>query len=139
MRPLATVQLFVYGSLKRGGRHHEELRGSRFLAAVRTAPGYELTTLKVGPPGEPGEPGEPSANEYHALVPAPGQAASVPGELFEVPVELLPLLDQFEGEDYVRKEVRLEPPAQAVGHAGSADAGHALGARRALAYFKNSR
>lgn len=111
MAPLATVRLFVYGSLKRSGRHHEELRGARFLAEVRTTPGFELVTLTLG------------ADDYQALVAAPGAATSVSGELFEVPAAHLPRLDDFEGEAYERREVPLSSDVESA----------------ALAYFRKSR
>jgi gamma-glutamylcyclotransferase (GGCT)/AIG2-like uncharacterized protein YtfP len=108
--PSASVDLFVYGSLKRGGRHHDELEGATFLGLAVTAPGYRLEPL----------------GEYLALVRAePGEAAeAVSGELFEVPLSKLPDLDAFEGDAYARAElpVRLAhakpepespPPAQA--------------------------
>lgn len=111
--PLASLRLFVYGSLRRGGQHHEELRGSRFLGEARTTPGFALTTL--GP--------------YWALVPAPGQASSVPGELFDVTEDLLLALDEFEGDGYERGEVPL-----------AASENHPRGQpSSALAYFKKSR
>jgi gamma-glutamylcyclotransferase (GGCT)/AIG2-like uncharacterized protein YtfP len=93
--PSASVHLFVYGSLKRGGRHHDELEGATFLGPAETAPGYRLEPL----------------GEYLALVEAePAEAAEqgsgcVPGELFEVPLAKLPALDAFEGDAYVRAEV----------------------------------
>jgi gamma-glutamylcyclotransferase (GGCT)/AIG2-like uncharacterized protein YtfP len=110
---LESVRLFVYGSLKRGGAHHEELRGSTFLAEARTIPGFELVTLEL------------EQISYRALVPAPGKPSSVPGEVFEVPAELLPALDEFEGEgqEYERRPV----PLAEIALTG------------VLAYFKKSR
>ncbi len=42
-------ELFVYGSLKRGFRHHSELEGAHFLAEVRTICGYTLVSLGAYP------------------------------------------------------------------------------------------
>jgi gamma-glutamylcyclotransferase (GGCT)/AIG2-like uncharacterized protein YtfP len=109
---LASVHLFVYGSLKRGGRHHEELRDARFLGEARTASGFDLVPVEL------------SGGSYLALVTAPGKPSSVPGELFEVPVELLPALDDFEGDAYERKDVALSAP-----HDSAA-------APRVVAYFR---
>lgn len=112
---MAAVRLFVYGSLKRGGRHHAELAGARFLAEAETAPGYAVIQL----------------GDYPALIeltessPAPGTGV-VSGEVFEVPEALLPALDEFEGEAYVRQSV-------AVKLAGATDLGVAL------AYFHKAR
>jgi len=102
------VRLFVYGSLKRGAQHHAELAGCHFVAETVTAPGYAV--VEQGP--------------YLALVEVPGAASTVPGELFEVPLERLPALDEFEGEGYRRAKVILEGES---GKGGSA-----------LAYFRKS-
>lgn len=105
---MTRVLLFVYGSLKREGRHHGELGGARFVAEARTAPGYGLVPL--GP--------------YVALVEAPGRTAAVSGELFEVDEALLPALDEFEGDEYERRELT-------VAHAGTPNG------VTAVAYFKS--
>src|SRR6185369_8713827 len=42
---MASVRLFVYGSLKRGGRHHDELEGATFVGEASTLPGYRLEVL----------------------------------------------------------------------------------------------
>ncbi len=83
--------MFVYGSLKRGGRHHELMAGARFLGVAETSSGYELSALASG--------------DYWALVQGPGSLGSVPGELFEIDCARLPALDEFEGEEYVRGDV----------------------------------
>lgn len=88
--------LFVYGSLKRGERHHDELErgGAIFLGEAWTEPGYTLV---------------PGPGDYLALVRVGvGVSASrVPGELFDVDAALLRALDIFEGEDYRRVLVRV--------------------------------
>jgi gamma-glutamylcyclotransferase (GGCT)/AIG2-like uncharacterized protein YtfP len=123
--PSASVHLFVYGSLKRGGRHHHELEGATFLGPAETAPGYRLEPL----------------GEYLALVEAeaaePGSGC-VPGELFEVPLTKLPDLDAFEGDAYERGEVPvslLEPSALPT----PARPRNSAETRLALAYFRKAR
>lgn len=81
--------LLVYGSLRRGERHHAELGGAAFLGLSRTAPRYALGWL----------------GEYSAL--RAGQEA-VCGELYRVTGELLDHLDGFEGPAYRRGLVLLE-------------------------------
>ena len=88
---MSGVYLFVYGSLKRAGRHHDQLENARFLGEVETAPGYTLEPL----------------GEYLALVAKPGDRSRVQGELFEITQSLLSALDEFEGDAYVRQEVAL--------------------------------
>jgi gamma-glutamylaminecyclotransferase len=83
-------ELFVYGSLKRGFRHHSELAGADFLAEARTVPGYTLISL--GP--------------YPALIVSGSDL--VVGELYRVTQSHLHRLDIFEGSDYERREVALE-------------------------------
>ena len=72
-------EVFVYGTLKRGGRLHHILESGpcRFL---RTA---ELNGFKMY-----------RFDWYPAIVPAPG---TVQGEVFDVPEDLLSCLDRVEG------------------------------------------
>ena len=102
------------GSLKRGGRHHDQLEGAAFLGEVETAAGYALEPV----------------GEYLALVAQAG-AGNVSGELFEISQARLPALDNFEGEAYFRGEVSLSD-------AGAVWAGLRPG-ETALAYFKKPR
>ncbi|MFN7951126.1 MAG: gamma-glutamylcyclotransferase family protein [bacterium] len=85
-------RLFVYGSLKRGERHHAELAGARFVRVARTAPRYALVL----------------AGEYPGLV-AEG-ASRVCGEVFEVDVASLAGLDAFEEvpDSYLRDWIELD-------------------------------
>ena len=112
---MASVRLFVYGSLKRGGRHHDELAGARFLGKATTLPGYRLEPL----------------GEYLALVAAPGSDAAVPGEVFDVAESKLGEVDAFEGDSYERGNVRLA--------GGEGDEGDHEKPGFALAYFKKAR
>jgi gamma-glutamylcyclotransferase (GGCT)/AIG2-like uncharacterized protein YtfP len=86
--------LFVYGSLKRGGRHHAELRGAPFRGLARTEAGYRVVRSDQG--------------GYLALIEQAG-AAGVDGELFEVTAPLIALLDEFEGDGYQRETIRVRP------------------------------
>jgi gamma-glutamylaminecyclotransferase len=94
---MRTTLVFVYGSLKRGFRHHGELEGAGFRGRVRTAGGYRLVLV----------------GEYPALV-AAGEE-TVEGELYEVLPEQLERLDAFEGcpEMYQREAIRLEDGSRA--------------------------
>jgi gamma-glutamylcyclotransferase (GGCT)/AIG2-like uncharacterized protein YtfP len=123
----ATVRLFVYGSLKRGGRHHDELQaaGATFLGEAETVPGYRLEALNE------------NETEYLALVStvSTGPTAAdaphvVSGELFEVPESRLPALDAFEGDAYIRGVVKLRDPRTRALAGASAES---------LAYFKKAR
>jgi gamma-glutamylaminecyclotransferase len=71
-------ELFVYGSLKRGLRHHAELRGAVFLGEVRTAPRYRLVLYGAYPALTRGD-------------------SAVAGELYRVDEAKLARLDDFEG------------------------------------------
>jgi gamma-glutamylcyclotransferase (GGCT)/AIG2-like uncharacterized protein YtfP len=116
--------LFVYGSLKRGARHHAELRGARFVGVARTVEGYRLEAI----------------GEYLALVERPGLPGTVSGELFEVDQALLLLLDEFEGDDYRRGVVRLTPLVAAPAVVSQAtDKSDSPGISLALAYLKRTR
>lgn len=112
MAAVASVRLFVYGSLKRDGLHHDELAGASFLGGACTASGYSL---------EP-QPG----GKYLELRFEPGGGGVVRGELFEVDESRLPALDAFEGEAYQREKIRLS-------------AEHSVGFHDALAYLGRAR
>ena len=87
---MKSPRLFVYGSLKRGFRHHGVLAGALFEGPARTASGFFLALQ----------------GEYPALV--HGGEESVEGELFTVTPELLLELDRFEGcPDLYQREVVL--------------------------------
>lgn len=83
MNPVLTnpFLLFVFGTLMTDGPRHYALAGARFLGPARTRPNVQL--LDLGP--------------YPGLVHAPDGGRSVVGELFEVPLHLLPQLDEIEG------------------------------------------
>jgi gamma-glutamylcyclotransferase (GGCT)/AIG2-like uncharacterized protein YtfP len=76
-----TFRLFVYGTLKRGGRRHRLLAGQRFLGEALTRPRYALLDLSA----------------YPGLVPAGAEGQAVQGELYEVAIGLLARLDAEEG------------------------------------------
>jgi gamma-glutamylcyclotransferase (GGCT)/AIG2-like uncharacterized protein YtfP len=107
---MASVLLFVYGSLKRGGLHHAELAGAAFVGDAETTPGYALTSL----------------GDYRALVRETAGESRVRGELFELPAARLTALDEFEGHGYERRKVSLRPE-------------HSRGFSEALAYFRKAR
>lgn len=93
--------LFVYGTLKRGGGNHEQLRGQRFVGPARTGPGLTLYSL----------------GDYPGMVRAPADPAGVEGELWEVDGACLARLDRFEGVPeglYQRVRIPLRPPHQDV-------------------------
>jgi gamma-glutamylcyclotransferase (GGCT)/AIG2-like uncharacterized protein YtfP len=128
LRVVASDRLFVYGSLKRGARHHDELRGARFLGEACTAPGYELEPV----------------GEYLALVQVPDATGSVNGELFEVDAGILSQLDEFEGDGYDRGFVRLlekgeETAEKAENRRDAAVPRDAARPSFALAYLKKTR
>jgi gamma-glutamylaminecyclotransferase len=102
--------LFVYGSLKRGQPNHQELKGARFIGAERTAEAFALRLI-AGYPG---------------LV-SGGRA--ILGELYELPLQTLSELDEFEGEGYLRREIELASGARAIAYLACApEAGTPLAA-----------
>ena len=107
---MTTRRLFVYGSLKRGFRHHRVLGGAPFAGSVRTARGFHLVMQ----------------GEYPALV-REGEGY-VEGELFLVTAELLVELDQFEGcpDLYQRELVPLEDGTSAESYLIPPDQAHDL-------------
>lgn len=94
--------VFVYGTLKRGGSNHHFMAGQAFVGAASTASGFTLFDL----------------GGYPGLVPAPGRAEGVSGEVWLVDDACLARLDQLEGTAeglYGRKPVPLAEPFAASG------------------------
>lgn len=94
------MRLFVYGSLKTGFCHHDELAGCELLGQARTHDGFRLVRL----------------GEYPAMV--KGSEGFVEGELYRVPVERLPALDEFEDVPflYQRQEIELADGSRAFAY-----------------------
>ena len=73
---MQTVKVFVYGTLKRGFRLNPYMENSKFLAED-TLKGFDIY----------------SNGSFPMIVRGQGE---VKGEVFEVPVNLLPILDEIE-------------------------------------------
>jgi gamma-glutamylcyclotransferase (GGCT)/AIG2-like uncharacterized protein YtfP len=95
-------QVFVYGTLKRGGRNHAVLAGQRFVATARTTPNYRLYLL----------------DGYPGMVESGPAGAAIDGEVWTVDAACLERLDELEGTAeglYRRAPVRLQAPHDAAG------------------------
>jgi gamma-glutamylaminecyclotransferase len=93
--------IFVYGTLKRGLSNHHFLAGQAFVGHARTAPGYALYEL----------------SGYPGMVPTPGNAEGVAGEVWSVDDACLAHLDELEGTDqglFRREPVPLLAPFAAM-------------------------
>jgi gamma-glutamylaminecyclotransferase len=91
---MGRTTLFVYGTLKRGGRGNRWLAGQRFLGEVVTEPEYRLYDLGT----------------YPGLVRDATNGLAVKGELWEVDDACLAGLDDFEyaPELYTREPVAVQ-------------------------------
>lgn len=90
------MRIFVYGTLKRGGRLHSHIENQRFLGAARTTTPCRLFRL----------------GWYPGLV-EELTGVSVEGEVWDVDSETLAVLDEIEGVDeglYERRPIDLQPP-----------------------------
>lgn len=91
------TQVFVYGTLKRGGSNHRFLSGQRYLGDTRTAPGYRLYSL----------------GDYPGMVRSGDPTHTVTGEIWSVDDACLDQLDALEGVDeglYARELIALTAP-----------------------------
>lgn len=79
------VFLFVYGTLKRGEPGHELMRDARFVATVMKT---NLKWIRDA--------------EYPSCIETEDATDYVVGEIWAVHVSDLPLLDDYEGENYNR-------------------------------------
>jgi gamma-glutamylcyclotransferase (GGCT)/AIG2-like uncharacterized protein YtfP len=91
------IRVFVYGSLKRDGLHHAEMRDSELEREATTEPGFRL--VMQGP--------------YPALT--RGGSGVVHGEIHSVSETLLLALDRFEDVPnlYRRERIRLDDGSHA--------------------------
>ncbi len=104
---MSTTVLFVYGTLKRGGRNHAFLAGQEFLGEARTLPHYRLF----------------DAGAYPCLVEDRQAGVAVRGEAWRVDDGVFLRLDPFEEVDHLfrRGSVWLDgrpEPAQTYFYAG---------------------
>ena len=91
------TRVFVYGTLKRGGRNHSFLAGRQFLGEARTPPGFTLYSL----------------GEYPGMVRQDDDHTGVTGEVWAVDTACLQQLDELEGVAeglYERVSLTLAPP-----------------------------
>lgn len=84
-------KVFVYGTLRKGYRNHDVLRGAKFLGNYDTGPGY--TKFEMGLP----------------YLIKDGEGPGCEGEVYEVSDLMLKMLDRFEGSPdwYVRTEIKV--------------------------------
>jgi len=75
------TRIFVYGTLKRGGRNHHFMAGQQFVGEARTAPGYTLYSL----------------GDYPGMVRSTDTSHDVIGEVWAVNTACLTQLDELEG------------------------------------------
>jgi gamma-glutamylcyclotransferase (GGCT)/AIG2-like uncharacterized protein YtfP len=91
------TRVFVYGTLKRGGRNHAWLAGQEFLGEGRAVSGYTLYSL----------------GDYPGMVHSRNAHHDVAGEVWAVDAAGLARLDELEGIAeglYERVPVTLAPP-----------------------------
>ena len=92
-----TELIFVYGSLKRGYRNEALLYEAKSLGKVKTLKKYPLIINK---------------NEFYPyLINEEGKGYEVIGELYRIREDELIKLDQFEGNEFKRKKVKVQKKA----------------------------
>jgi gamma-glutamylcyclotransferase (GGCT)/AIG2-like uncharacterized protein YtfP len=94
-----TFKVFTYGTLRRGYANHDLLKGSKFLGEYETGPGY--TKITRGLP--------------YLLQDDTGPGCA--GELYEVSLLTLKLLDRLEGSPdwYVRTLIKVYNAEKDIG------------------------
>lgn len=90
---MITDLVFVYGTLKRGGRNHRLLSGAEFVGLARTERKYRL--IDCGP--------------YPALIEHAAEPLEITGELYRISASLqpslLPALDELEDEGVLYRRI----------------------------------
>ena len=97
---MTSVPLFVNGGGMRGGNVHYSIEGLPFLGDARTAPRYRFFSIR---------------DEFPGLWPVAEGGVSVPGELYDVPLDVI--RDRF---------IPAEPPELELGVVELADGAAAL-------------
>jgi len=94
------INLFVYGTLKRGQRNHRLLAGQEFVDSAHTLPGYRLYY----------------SGSYPCLVEDAINGAAVAGEIWRVDESCLTQLDRLEGAPalFRRAPIEVEEFTEAV-------------------------
>lgn len=83
------IFLFVYGTLKKGEPGHELMVKARFVSTVMKT---NLRWVRDA--------------EYPSCIETEDPTDYVVGEIWAVPVSDLPLMDDYEGSNYTRKQLR---------------------------------
>lgn len=94
------LRIFVYGTLKRGGRFAHHMAGQEFVGEARTEPRYRMV----------------DCGGYPGMFPVGENGASVRGEVWDVDPSCLARLDVLEdvaGGEYERVKVSLLDPYDA--------------------------
>lgn len=76
-----TMNIFVYGTLRKGQYAHRLMDGAKFLGEAVTATKYQL--YDVG--------------SFPGLIEDPSIEGGVSGELYEITEDMLPRIDHYEG------------------------------------------
>jgi gamma-glutamylcyclotransferase (GGCT)/AIG2-like uncharacterized protein YtfP len=84
-----TIYLFVYGTLKRGEPGHELMQGATFVSVVLKT---NLRWIRDA--------------EYPSCIETNDTTDFVVGEIWAVPAADLPLLDEYEGDNYRRVQLK---------------------------------
>ena len=112
----ATHKVFVYGTLKRGFPNHHYMMGATFIADAATVDAYPLVV------------GNTWFTPY--LIPEMGNGHCVKGELWDVPEQMMPALDELESTHLPNGYRRKLIPVLAAGAAAPVEA---------WAYFRERR
>lgn len=101
---MQTDLLFVYGTLKRGGRNHRLLAAAEYFGPAQTEPRFRLI----------------DCGAYPALVEHGQAPLAITGELYRIPASLWPALDELEDEGVLYR--RITVPVTSLTRITGADA-----------------
>jgi gamma-glutamylcyclotransferase (GGCT)/AIG2-like uncharacterized protein YtfP len=90
------MNIFVYGTLKKGDQNHELLDSSRFLCTTQTTESYVMLDFGAFP-------GVLKPENISQM-----PVSTIKGEVYEISKNTLEKLDIYEGEWYFREEIMLE-------------------------------
>ena len=91
-------RLFIYGTLKRGQVNHHLLAEESYLGPATTLPRFRLLNL----------------GWYPGLALCEDKGRAIEGELWEVSDACLEALDAYEGSEYERRMIEVQPETSDV-------------------------
>ncbi len=105
---MKTIRIFTYGTLRKGSKAHRFLQSAKLITENQKLNGFRMYDNGF----------------YPFVIPVENQAEFIVGEIYQIPEEVLPQLDHYEGVPSLYKRVYLEAQDLHLYVSQSTDLGH---------------